>query len=149
MIYSNEDIYEGNWLEDKKNGYGILEKQNGDKYYGFWNMGLKEGQGYYYYYKTAKIYLGEWHEDNPRCGIFTDVEDDTALQRPPATAVRTAKAVRINDYDNVDVLVLAASPDAKRIASANKASNTKRGVSPSRKAFVHIQPQSYDVHNPD
>ena len=76
-------------------------------------------------------------------------KDDTALQRPPATAVRTAKAVRINDYDNVDVLVLAASPDAKRIASANKASNTKRGVSPSRKAFVHIQPQSYDVHNPD
>ena len=80
MIYSNEDIYEGNWLEDKKNGYGILEKQNGDKYYGFWNMGLKEGQGYYYYYKTAKIYLGEWHEDNPRCGIFTDVEDDTVKE---------------------------------------------------------------------
>jgi hypothetical protein len=80
MIYSNEDIYEGHWLEDKKNGYGILEKQNGDKYYGFWNMGLKEGQGYYYYYKTAKIYLGEWHEDNPRCGIFTDVEDDTVKE---------------------------------------------------------------------
>ena len=77
MIYANEDIYEGNWKEDLKHGYGILEKKCGDKYYGFWNMGKKEGQGYYYYYNTGKIYLGEWHDDNPRCGIFTDVEGDT------------------------------------------------------------------------
>ena len=77
MIYANEDIYEGNWKEDLKHGYGILEKKCGDKYYGFWNIGKKEGQGYYYYYNTGKIYLGEWHDDNPRCGIFTDVEGDT------------------------------------------------------------------------
>ena len=37
---------------------------------------MKEGQGYYWYSKTGKVYLGEWHEDCPRCGIFTDVNDD-------------------------------------------------------------------------
>ena len=76
MIYANEDIYQGNWKEDKKHGHGILEKANGDKYYGYWNCDLKEGQGYYWYSKTGKVYLGEWHEDCPRCGIFTDVNDE-------------------------------------------------------------------------
>ena len=76
MIYANEDIYQGSWKEDKKHGHGILEKSNGDKYYGYWNSDMKEGQGYYWYSKTGKVYLGEWHEDCPRCGIFTDVNDD-------------------------------------------------------------------------
>ena len=76
MIYANEDIYQGSWKEDKKHGHGILEKSNGDKYYGYWNSDMKEGQGYYWYSKTGKVYLGEWHEDCPRCGIFTDVKDD-------------------------------------------------------------------------
>ena len=76
MIYANEDIYQGSWKEDKKHGHGIMEKANGDKYYGYWNCDLKEGQGYYWYSKTGKVYLGEWHEDCPRCGIFTDVNDE-------------------------------------------------------------------------
>lgn len=77
MIYSNGDIYEGAWQNDLKHGYGILEKKIGDKYYGYWNNGLKEGQGYFYFSSTGKIYLGEWHEDAPRCGIFTDVDDES------------------------------------------------------------------------
>jgi hypothetical protein len=76
MIYAGGDIYEGAWQNDLKHGYGILEKKNGDKYYGYWINGLKEGQGYYYYNYTSKIYLGEWHDDVPRCGIFTDVDED-------------------------------------------------------------------------
>lgn len=76
MIYANGDIYEGSWQNDLKHGYGIIEKKNNDKYYGCWNSDLKEGQGYYYYGSTGKIYLGEWHEDVPRCGIFTDVDDE-------------------------------------------------------------------------
>ena len=80
MIYANEDLYQGSWKEDKKHGHGILEKANGDKYYGYWNSDMKEGQGYYWYSKTGKVYLGEWHEDCPRCGIFTDVNDDKLHQ---------------------------------------------------------------------
>lgn len=76
MIYANGDVYEGSWENDLKHGYGILEKKGGDKYYGYWNEGLKEGQGYYYYYQKGKIYMGEWHEDAPRCGVYTDVDDE-------------------------------------------------------------------------
>lgn len=83
MIYSSGDIYEGNWLNDLRHGYGIMEynypeSKKGHKYYGYWSKGLKEGQGYYYYSNTGKIYLGEWHEDVPRTGIFTDVYDEKA-----------------------------------------------------------------------
>ena len=76
MIYSNGDVYEGIWLNDLKHGYGVLEKKSGDKYYGYWVEDKKEGSGYFYYSSTGKIYLGEWHEDVPRCGIFTDVDDE-------------------------------------------------------------------------
>jgi hypothetical protein len=76
MIYANGDVYEGAWVNDLKHGYGILEKKSGDKYYGYWNEGFKEGQGYYYYYQKGKIYMGEWHEDAPRCGVYTDVDDE-------------------------------------------------------------------------
>jgi len=78
MIYANGDVYEGAWVNDLKHGYGILEKKGGDKYYGYWNEGLKEGQGYYYYYQKAKIYMGEWQEDSPRCGVYTDVDDENS-----------------------------------------------------------------------
>ena len=81
MIYSSGDIYEGAWENDLKHGYGILEKKNGDKYYGYWNNGLKEGQGYFYYSNTSKIYLGEWHDDVPRCGIFTDVDEEQKIKK--------------------------------------------------------------------
>lgn len=80
MIYANGDTYEGSWENDLKHGYGIIEyefpeKKKGNKYYGYWCNDLKEGQGYYYYSDIGKIFLGEWHEDSPRTGIYTNVEE--------------------------------------------------------------------------
>jgi hypothetical protein len=61
----------------------LNNRKEGDKYYGYWNKGKKEGQGYYYYASTGKIYLGEWHDDVPRCGIFTDVDDERIKKNFP------------------------------------------------------------------
>ena len=36
MIYANENIYEGQWHEGKRNGYGVLTKRNGDHFEGHW-----------------------------------------------------------------------------------------------------------------
>lgn len=112
MIYANGDIYEGAWHNDLKHGYGILEEKTGDKYYGYWNNGLKEGQGYYYYSSTGKIYLGEWHENVPRCGIFTDVDDENikkeykkhfmALDGPPLIPVLKLKTPEIILEDSIN-----------------------------------------------
>ena len=32
MCYENGDIYEGNWKDDEKEGYGTFYWEDGDKY---------------------------------------------------------------------------------------------------------------------
>ena len=34
MIHSNDDIYEGEWKNDKFHGYGVYKKKDGDEYKG-------------------------------------------------------------------------------------------------------------------
>lgn len=36
-------IYSGNWENDQKEGKGVLEYENGDKYTGRWLKGKKSG----------------------------------------------------------------------------------------------------------
>ena len=37
--------YTGGVCEGKQNGYGVCRYHNGNVYYGYWNMGYKEGLG--------------------------------------------------------------------------------------------------------
>jgi len=83
MIYSNGDIYEGQWHEGKRNGYGSLTKRNGDHYEGQWVNDKREGQGSYYYREKAKMFVGEWVNDTPKAGVYTQVEDEELLAKIP------------------------------------------------------------------
>jgi len=78
MIYENENIYEGQWHEGKRNGYGVLTKRNGDHFEGQWVNDMREGQGSYYYHDKNKLFVGEWVLDQPKTGVYTEVEDDEA-----------------------------------------------------------------------
>lgn len=78
MIYANEDIYEGQWHEGKRNGYGVLTKRNGDHFEGHWVNDKREGQGSYYFSEKNKLFVGEWVDDQPKCGVYTEVEDEDA-----------------------------------------------------------------------
>lgn len=82
IIYDNQDIYEGQWHEGKKSGYGVLVKKNGDHFEGHWVNDKKEGQGSYLFAEKNKLFVGEWVDDNPKCGIYTEVEDEDAPPRP-------------------------------------------------------------------
>lgn len=82
MIYSNENIYEGQWHESKRNGYGVLTRRNGDHFEGHWVNDLREGQGSYYYHDKNKLFVGEWVNDQPKTGVYTEVEDDEADKAP-------------------------------------------------------------------
>ena len=82
MIEANGDIYEGQWHEGKRNGYGVLTKRNGDHFEGHWVNDKREGQGSYYFSEKAKLFVGEWVDDQPKCGIYTEVKDEDA---PPPT----------------------------------------------------------------
>ena len=82
MIYSTENIYEGQWHEGKRNGYGVLTKRNGDHFEGHWVNGQREGQGSYFYHDKNKLFVGEWCEDQPKVGVYTQVDDEEAEKRP-------------------------------------------------------------------
>ena len=55
--YSNGDRYEGEFLNGKKNGYGIFFNNNGDRYEGNWSNGWINGYGTYYF-RDGNIYQG-------------------------------------------------------------------------------------------
>lgn len=82
IIYANQDIYEGQWHEGKKSGYGVLVKKNGDHFEGHWVNDKKEGQGSYLFAEKNKLFVGEWVDDHPKCGIYTEVEDEDAPPKP-------------------------------------------------------------------
>lgn len=41
MNYTNGDVYEGQWKNDKRDGKGKLTYANGDVLYGTWRNGFK------------------------------------------------------------------------------------------------------------
>jgi hypothetical protein len=47
--YPNEDVYEGDWTDDKKHGRGTLTSPNGDKYEGLWRDDKKFEGGIIYF----------------------------------------------------------------------------------------------------
>ena len=61
-IYYNSEkqiTYEGEWLNNRKDGIGIEIYKDGSKYLGEHKNGLKQGVGTYYW-KDGSIYEGEW-----------------------------------------------------------------------------------------
>ena len=61
LKYDNA-IYTGSTVDDKKEGQGIIEYNNGDTYEGTFKNDKKQGKGIYYY-KTGAKYDGDFHND--------------------------------------------------------------------------------------
>ena len=60
MIYKNGDKSEGNWVNEKREGHGIIEYANGDKFDGNFINDKKEGKGMCQYSDGSK-YEGEFY----------------------------------------------------------------------------------------
>lgn len=39
---------------------------------------MQEGQGSYFYNEQNKVFIGEWVEDMPKCGVYSECEDPEA-----------------------------------------------------------------------
>ena len=53
------EYYDGEWKDDKMDGYGTYLYSNGDKYEGYWSMGSQNGKGKYIF-TDGRSYEGEW-----------------------------------------------------------------------------------------
>lgn len=58
-----------------RNGYGVLTKRTGDHFEGCWVRDKREGQGSYFFAKKNKLFVGEYVNDMPKCGISSEVSD--------------------------------------------------------------------------
>lgn len=53
---------------------------NGDVYDGYWLNDKKEGPGRFYYHASRKVYDGEWADDTPKCGTYSDSDEATVAE---------------------------------------------------------------------
>ena len=86
---SSNEKYTGNWEDNFQSGFGThiwLESAGDNKllrnrYVGYWKLGLRHGQGTFYYSNGSK-YEGEWRENLKNgYGVFT-FEDGTSYSGP-------------------------------------------------------------------
>ena len=76
--YTNEDVYEGDFLDGTREGRGkYLYKSNGDKYEGDWKSNCKHGLGRLIYAGKGEYY-GYWENGRRHGeGVFTYPNGDT------------------------------------------------------------------------
>jgi hypothetical protein len=63
--------YEGDWVDGKYDGYGVETWARGSRYRGHYRQGLRHGFGVYRFY-TGDVYAGEWANGQSHgCGVHT------------------------------------------------------------------------------
>ncbi|KAL4297989.1 hypothetical protein GQ457_12G001370 [Hibiscus cannabinus] len=67
--YYMKGRYEGDWIDGKYDGYGVETWAKGSRYRGQYRQGLKHGIGVYRFY-TGDVYAGEWSNGQCHgCGV--------------------------------------------------------------------------------
>uniref|UniRef100_A0A5B7B0N9 1-phosphatidylinositol-4-phosphate 5-kinase n=1 Tax=Davidia involucrata TaxID=16924 RepID=A0A5B7B0N9_DAVIN len=63
--------YEGDWVDEKYDGHGVETWAKGSRYRGQYRQGLRHGFGVYRFY-TGDVYAGEWYNGQCHgCGVHT------------------------------------------------------------------------------
>lgn len=63
--------YEGDWVDEKYDGYGVETWARGSRYRGQYRKGMRHGYGVYRFY-TGDVYAGEWSNGQSHgCGVHT------------------------------------------------------------------------------
>jgi len=94
LRYANGDLYIGEWFQSQRSGQGTLNKANGDCYEGYWLNDKREGSGSFFYAASGKVFVGEWSDDQPRAGVYTQAHDNPE-QAAPVPVTTTLPRVRL------------------------------------------------------
>ena len=60
MTYSGVGVYYGYWMAGQREGEGVMTYNNKDVYSGSWKNGKKDGQGTYVFFETGMKLVGQW-----------------------------------------------------------------------------------------
>jgi len=88
LRYGNGDMYIGEWHDGLRSGQGTLNRANGDCYEGYWLNDKREGSGSHFYAESGKVFVGEWADDVPKAGVFTQASSNPEqATKVPTTTV--------------------------------------------------------------
>lgn len=76
LRYESGDLYVGDFQDGLRAGKGTLNKANGDCYEGYWLNDKREGSGSFFYASSGKVFVGEWADDLPKAGIYTQASSN-------------------------------------------------------------------------
>mmetsp|Transcript_28634 Transcript_28634/g.21373 ORF Transcript_28634/g.21373 Transcript_28634/m.21373 type:complete len:105 (+) Transcript_28634:23-337(+) len=81
MQYPNGDVYEGEWKEDFREGFGIFKYAKGDQYEGEWLKDRMHGKGVLSH-PEGSVYEGIWEEGSKveGMGIFRYANGNLAIR---------------------------------------------------------------------
>ncbi|KAJ9529621.1 hypothetical protein QJQ45_014395 [Haematococcus lacustris] len=68
MTYPDKSVYEGDWVADLHEGTGRYVYGNGDLYHGSFKAGKRHGTGTYHYQHEGCQIVGEWEEGGVTSG---------------------------------------------------------------------------------
>ena len=63
MTYPNGDCFEGHFVSDNREGYGVMKLHRGDVYEGEWWNDQMHGNGILRHYEGS-VYQGRWENGN-------------------------------------------------------------------------------------
>lgn len=113
LRYSNGDLYIGQWHCGQRSGQGTLNKANGDSYEGYWLNDKREGSGSYFYSSSGKVFVGEWADNLPKAGVYTQAYPNPE-QATPVPTTTTLPQVRLALPNEVLEGALAAVRNARK-----------------------------------
>ncbi len=79
----------------------------------------REGQGSYYFSEKNKLFVGEWVDDQPKCGVYTEVEDEDA---PP----KNNKPHFLDDYKHPELPGIKLADPTGLLEAAMEVTKSKR-----------------------
>jgi hypothetical protein len=114
-------------------------RRNGDHFEGNWVNNMREGQGSYFFAEKNKVFVGEWVEDRPACGIYSEVEDANVISQKDPRNPR--------DFDEIPVLPeLVLMDPAEVLQSALSRAREKRLFYRARYMSLHILYQTHELN---
>ena len=101
MVYANGKAYCGDWYDDMYDGDGTLELPTGDSYQGQFELGAMSGVGKFLY-ANGDSYEGMWKNDEAHgVGVFRYSDGEGMIDAVPMTFIKVVSCSYNNPFYTV------------------------------------------------
>ena len=131
ILYQNNImVYKGEWLNDSFHGFGELYFPNGKLYYqGDWNSNKKNGNGIQYYKNGNMQYQGIWLNGSKSYGKYYDIEGTLLFNGSQQNLNKEMKEF-IDKETKKDFFILSPKKNITKSLPKNEESPSKNEESP-------------------